>query len=290
MGSSRHQSKLTFDTLKQEIVAQSEAAISDTAAITTSSDVGIHRVRRRTKRIRAQLRMLEGVAPQKSRKAAKHVRKASALFSPFRDTQIVPTALESVGVMLHESLAGGGTTVLNWLADSNCQQNAAEQNLADSLRRASDHFTRARKLVMRAEVGKSKSISAKHLASAYEWGRESVRRALRIGGEEAFHELRKAVKCDLYQCRFLKPARSEALVPRIELAKRLGDVLGEVQDIVVLQHRCRTAPATIDSGEVESFVNRCERAASDRRRTALAMACQLYFFTADEFVGVLSNS
>jgi CHAD domain-containing protein len=289
MGSSRRQSKLTFDTLKREIVAQIETAISDTSAITTSSDTRIHRVRRRTKRIRAQLRMLALVAPRRSRKASKHARKASALLSPFRDTQIVPAALESVRVMLHDSLASDDAMVLQWLADSNCQQGAGEPALSDSLRQASDHFTRARKMISRLSVGKSKRISARHLAPAYERGRESVRRVLSGGDEDSFHELRKAVKCDLYQSRFMKPALSEALATRIELAKQLGDLLGEVQDIVVLQGRCRMAPATIDQREIEAFVKLCERAASDRRTHALAGACQLYFLTTAEFVSQLKS-
>jgi CHAD domain-containing protein len=290
MGSSRRQSKLTFDALKREIVAQIETAISDTSAITTSSDVRIHRVRRRTKRIRAQLRMLALMAPRRSRKASKHAREASALLSPFRDTQIVPAALESVRVMLHDSLACDTAMVLKWLAESNRPHGADERTLSDCLRQASNHFTRARKIVSRTSVGKAKRLSAKHLAPSYERGRESVRRVLSDGNEDSFHELRKAVKCDLYQSRFMKPALSEALAPRIELAKQLGDLMGEVQDIVVLQGRCRMAPATIDPREIEAFVNLCCRAASDRRTHALARACQLYFLTTAEFVSELKNA
>ena len=73
------------------------------------------------------------------------------------------------------------------------------------------------------------------------------------------------------------------------LAKQLGDLLGEVQDIVVLRDRCRLAPATIDPREIKAFVNLCDRAASDRRTRALSEACQLYFLTTDEFVSALKS-
>jgi CHAD domain-containing protein len=190
--------------------------------------------------------------------------------------------------MLPDSLASDAT-VWNWLASSEVHVDTAHRSLADSQRLANKHFTSARDSMLRADVGKSKKISAKHLAPVYDQGRESVRVALTVGSEDSFHDLRKAVKSHLYQCRFMKSAFAETMTPRIELTERVGDLLGEAQDIAVLRSRCRIAPATIDKQELDSFLSLCEQAAMGRRADALTKACRMYFLTTPEFVKQLKS-
>jgi CHAD domain-containing protein len=290
MGSSRRKQVPTFDMLKREIASQIASATSETDAITNASDERIHRVRRRSKRIRAQLQMLEAVSKKRSRRASRRIRDASALLSPFRDSQIVPIALESVRAMLQDSFDDCDAALLKWLADPACQQAGCHRPLPAAIRLAIEHFDRAHKLVRRCDFDKKKRMSAKSLAPVYDLGRCATERILRGGGEDAFHDLRKAVKRHLYQCRFMKAAFPESLGPRIESASRLGDLLGEIQDIAVLQSRCHAAPASIDPQQVEAFVNACEQAAAGRRTQALAMACQLYFSSTSDFVRELKSA
>ncbi len=291
MGSSRNSPRPGRNKLKRSIVDQLNKAISETEGTTSADDENIHRVRRRCKRVRANLRLLRVAAPRKSRKAANEVRDASAVLSPYRDAQIIPTSLARVRSLMEQRFdVDAFSQVTEVLSESVTQFVDPDQPLFSACAKATDHLARARDLVSSIQLRSNRKMTAKVLAEVYRKGRQSVHQTLRSGDAEAYHQLRKHVKSHLYQCRFMNPAYRLELTAHIELAEQLGDRLGEAQDVAVLQQRCELVAKQIDPAQAKNFIDCCDQLAQQLRAEATCLACRLFFLKPRQFVAKLEAS
>jgi CHAD domain-containing protein len=74
-------------------------------------------------------------------------------------------------------------------------------------------------------------------------------RAARDGDAEAVHEWRKRAKDHWYQARLLTPIWPEMMRPHVASADELGELLGQANDLAVLEERLDAAPLASDLRE-----------------------------------------
>lgn len=263
---------------------QLRQALSELAATTSPDDVGIHRVRRRSKRIRALLRMLRVAAPRKSRRASWLVRDASAILSPFRDAQIVPAAAEKAVSILRAQGTQIDSALLEWLTRLDAGSNSSPGQLSNALSQSATQLTAARDVVAKIKIKSKSDLSPEALSKMYSHGRSAVTQVIEDGRAESFHELRKCVKAYYYQSRFLKRDLPKRLRSHIERAKRLGDTLGQMQDLAVLQKQLDNLPENLDRDSAQTLGQACRQLANVRQDEATGLACQLFFYDPSELL------
>jgi CHAD domain-containing protein len=101
----------------------------------------------------------------------------------------------------------------------------------------------ARDRAARWELSKSGFAAVEGgLKKTYGRAVEAMQTARRERTGEAFHEWRKRVKYHWYHARLLKKTAKAELKPRIALAARLNDILGDHHDLVELAPRLEDAP------------------------------------------------
>ena len=87
------------------------------------------------------------------------------------------------------------------------------------------------------------------LEATWDAARRTMKAALREPSPEALHEWRKRAKDHWYQARLLAPLWPAMMAPHVEAADRLGEALGQVNDLAVLRDRLAAsdlAPDLVD--------------------------------------------
>lgn len=112
------------------------------------------------------------------------------------------------------------------------------------------------------------------LSASWRRARKAYERARKDGAEDDFHTLRKAAKVHLFHLTLLKPFWPKPFKPRRDAANKLGDLLGELNDIAVM----RLWLSTEDGVEQEQETLRAIIARTEKRlrRDSLAIAKQLF--------------
>ncbi|HEX6222538.1 MAG TPA: CHAD domain-containing protein [Acidimicrobiia bacterium] len=109
------------------------------------------------------------------------------------------------------------------------------------------------------------------LSSTYDRGRQTMVTAYRRGGPSAFHEWRKRVKDMRHQMEFLAPLWPEVVVGTAMTLDRLGNILGEDNDLAELQRLLRERPDLCSNPRERSLF----RALAGQRRSELQLAGEI---------------
>jgi len=194
-------------------------------------EANVHEARKTLKKIRAGLRMLGDAAGMDLERANELCRDLGRLLSGLRDIDVCLLTLEGlVGVPESES------DVLARRLRARREQihNALRPDAAADAQIVAD-LTGLEQAFLDLD---SRELTSSRLAHAVDLARQLGARRYRalqtIGTEEAFHDLRKAAKRELYQRRYLADA-GEGYDARLDLLDLLGEHLGRHQDLFVLR-------------------------------------------------------
>lgn len=216
--------------------AQLRRAIEE---LTAGGDAAIHAARRRVKKVRALLLLIDhpGLGPQ----ARTRLREISRLLAPIADAE--------ASMRTFERLCGRRATA---------PPPAAQEVVALLLRHAHDEAVRD---AARAPARAARLLAETRLDLAYlrvpgrgftavEHGlwrgitrsRRAMRRALRRPTSERFHVWRRRAKTQWLQLRLVAGPAGEALTPLTRQLGALDSVLGEHHDISLIESTLRAAP------------------------------------------------
>ena len=274
--------------LRQEMLSLVDKAVSEVAATRSAEDESIHRVRRLCKRVRAESRLLAAEKPARSRRAASHIRRAARVLSPYRDAQVLPAAISRAETLLLEQTCSDQcAAVIESIRCDTAQIDAPIRELPTALAEANEHLALARQAIESARIGPDRMVTARVLLPIYRKARQSITELLRGGSAETFHDLRKFVKAHLYQCRFLKSVYQADLAAQIKLAKRVGDLLGDAQDLAVLRQHCKKVRS--DPSVLTHFVECCDQLEADFHDEACSLACRLFYLRPAAFASRLES-
>lgn len=209
----------------------------------------VHDVRKRAKKLRGLLRLLQGSFPGHARENAA-LRDAGRLLALRRDAEVrlatfdrlfpgTPKAL----LPLHRLL----------VQDRDAPPEPSHQAQAAEILRAMQDRARGWAL-----TGKDHRILTQGLARTRRRAAQAMEDAARSPSFEMVHDWRKRAKDFWYQTRLLAPIWPEAMEPLTRSAGDLTEALGLHHDIAVLQARL---PPDLLSGKAEALFTRRARAA-----------------------------
>ena len=232
-----------------------------------SPEEATHDARKRTKKLRALLRLVRPEIGDKIyRRENRALRDAARRLSAVRDAWVLVEALDDLETPapdLRAALVGEHHA----LEARQREQKALEQAAAEyeevltrvAAWRLPDHGWRTLEDGLEAVVRE---------------GRERMEKACSRGRAEDFHEWRKQVKYLRHQLELVRPAWPEVLEAMVATASEIGDQLGTDHDLAVLRERVSSDPLATETSRV--VLNRIDERRRDCQREALALGRRLY--------------
>ena len=252
-------------------------------AITELSDTksdrheALHEIRKGLKRIRALLRLIRAGDRAFSKAENARYREIAARLSHARDAGALVETVDR----LANGDAAGLAALRDGLAERRDRIVGEGDDSAEMIAGVLARFHVGIKAAGSVNLADDRKKAAQILASGLErnlrhaW--KSIRRAEKHGGPEDFHELRKAAKdhaMHLELAALVWPGRT---TKRLSAAKKLGDKLGELNDIAVMRHVLETEGAEIaPETEIQSLQRRMKKKQKSLSRTCLANARRLF--------------
>ena len=245
----------------------------------------VHESRKAVKRVRALLRLVRGELPDRIFEFEnRSLRDTSRLIADVRSPQGVVNAAESIQRIYGDLLAEG--TFEEMRLRLGRRRDLAELQAVEDpnrlgrvvrgLERAYHRFEswptdpEARE-VYGMGIRDSYSALAPGLGKTYDLGRHKMVIAYRRGGPGDFHEWRKRVKDMRHQMEFLSPLWPEVVVGMAMTLERLGNILGDDNDLAELSLLLSSRPDLCPEPRERSLL----RALATQRRTELQLAAEI---------------
>ena len=250
---------------------QLDGAIAEATDTGLDGDFAVHEVRKRTKKLRALLRLARDELGEVSREENVVIRDAARELSYVRDAASVLESydglLNSLGDDVERRTLG---PVRDALTERRHRITGEHGPLSEHLAAFAHTMRSVRERIGDWPLSGSEfDLLGGGFAATYERGRKAMRRAYQEGSAESFHEWRKQAKGHWYHLRVLQPIWASLIEPLVEQADALCDLLGDEHDLTVL--------AAVLRGEagrpgVQECFPAIEAMIDERRRTLRARA------------------
>jgi len=245
----------------------------------------VHESRKSIKKVRALLRLVKGELPRRVYDFENEsLRDTGRLLAEIRSAQGVLNAAESVQNLYSDLLAFGTfTEMVERLArrrDLTELEVDEDPNLLGrvvrSLERAYHRYGSwptdpEARMVYGLGIRDTFEAVGPGLRGTYDIGRHTMVRAYKRGDPGDFHEWRKRVKDLRHQMEFLAPLWPEVVVGMAMTLNRLGDLLGEDNDLADLLALLRDRPDLCPNPRERSLF----RALANQRRSELQLASEI---------------
>jgi CHAD domain-containing protein len=208
------------------------AALDALAEVSHPLPERVHEARKTVKKLRGLIRL---VRPTFEAYAAENaaLREAGRQLSGLRESEVARQTLFSLAdaaAVPQAEAAGIGAPLLSRHAEEHAEP-SIEESLASF--RAQMKALDARAARWRVD-GQGFDAIEEGVGRSARQAKAAMKRALRTGRDEAFHDWRKRAKDHWYQARLLVPIWPEAMEPHVAAADRLGEALGAFNDLSVL--------------------------------------------------------
>lgn len=273
------------DGVKRVTMEQIERAASVFLDLGIGLGGAVHDSRRSIKKVRALLRLVKGELPQRIFEFEnKSMRDTGRLLSEIRSAQGILNAAETIQGLYSDLLAPG--TFAGMVERLARRRDHIERSLEEEpteLRRVVRGLERAyhryaswptdpeARQVYGLGIRDSYEAIRPGLGITYDDGRRSMVQAYERGDPGDFHEWRKRVKDLRHQMEFLAPLWPEVVVGTAMTLERLGDLLGEDNDLAELLSLLRDRPEICADPRERSLF----RALALQRRNELQMASEI---------------
>lgn len=253
-----------------------ESSPSDRAA-------AIHDARKDMKKMRAVLRLVRGDLGKKTfRDENRRYRDAARLLSGARDADVLIDTVESLAPDYPE----GAPPLDALLSDLRSRRDLsdAENETGDGqLKEAAAAIEHGAGLIDGWTLDRSDwDLFEKGLRRTYRDGRRAMNTCESEPSDEAFHEWRKRVKDLWYQLRLLRSAWSGPLKSQAAETGRLGEILGDHNDLSVLIGELDGRPA--GGPDYSALRELAEVRQADLLREAIPLGHRIYAESPAEFV------
>jgi CHAD domain-containing protein len=270
------------DNLQDELTKIARRELRKTAgALSRSTDATfesvIHESRKRIKKVRAVVALLEQAGAKLPRKDRKRLKSAAQALSRLRDSAAIVATLDRVRRQYPDQFSERTAAIFRRSLVWAREQKEARAKRDGLVSEAAERLAKTRQS---AKTWKSPSIRIAELvtivAASYRRSREGMQHSRSTKQSATLHEWRKEVKTLWYQLRLAKPLIS-GLAPLIADLKRLETELGEHHNLVVLAatlRGCRPLRATRE--ELREIERLAARMRQPLRRRALALGDRLH--------------
>lgn len=243
-------------------------------------DRGVHETRKRVKKLRGLFGLLRALDPPLLRTENLRYGELSRALSSGRDATAMVENFERLERDYPNSFADGAANSLKALLVARRDRILREEaQLGAAIEAAIEAFVEGRTALAPLSGPPNSALAADVIAAGltrtWEKARRSARRAARRGEAEAFHDLRKATKAHFMHMSLLEPYWPRPFKPRRDAVKRLGDRLGEVNDIDMMRVWLAGEPE-IDSAGGQRLLEVMARKEKRLRKECLGMASLLF--------------
>ena len=273
------------DGVKRVAMEQIELAAVGFFDLESGMGGAVHESRKSIKKVRALLRLVKGELPRRVYDFENEsLRDTGRLLAEIRSAQGVLNAAESVQNLYSDLLAFGTfTEMVERLArrrDLTELEVDEDPNLLGrvvrSLERAYHRYGSwptdpEARMVYGLGIRDTFEAVGPGLRGTYDIGRHTMVRAYKRGDPGDFHEWRKRVKDLRHQMEFLAPLWPEVVVGMAMTLNRLGDLLGEDNDLADLLALLRDRPDLCPNPRERSLF----RALANQRRSELQLASEI---------------
>jgi CHAD domain-containing protein len=247
-------------------------------------DSRIHASRTGLKRVRSFLRLVRpGLAHARFHHENVCFRDAARLLSEARNAAVVVECLDRV-------LTRAGVDRAQFAGERQWLEELSKVALESSERRGSAEVARTMLQQARQRVPAwtsdltDWSIIHRGFAFTYKRARRAFDNVGKDPAAERLHEWRKATKQHLYQLQMIRPLWPGKLRPRIQQTKALGNLLGDYNDLDLLQNTLLrtgkratlTQAAAPQFPHLEQLIQLIERNSDELRRDAMLLGEELY--------------
>lgn len=266
------------DGIRRVARSQIEAAIAEIDDTSIDRAKVVHQVRKRTKKVRGLLRLVE---PRLRGYDAhnKRFRNAARQLASARDADVLVATYEALeGHFGPRFEASRFEPVRARLTAAQTEAHAADDSLAEALAAFRAEMEAALETVGDWKIaGNGGDAMRAGLEKCFKRGRKALKAAHRNPDAEAIHELRKRVKDTWYQLRLLRDIWPGPMKARTEELSALADLLGEEHDLAMFGARLDELEADGLDGEAIAALRGL---AGERRRqlqdAGLALADRVY--------------
>jgi CHAD domain-containing protein len=241
------------------------------------ADAAAHDARKRTKKVRALLRLArpelgDGVY----RRENGALRNAAGLLSPVRDAWVLVEALDDLVIPTDDDLSA--ETVAEFRAVLTAEHRALQtgQEEDGATLQAAAAYEQVLARVSRWPLKDHGWASLDDgVEAVFRRGRQAMARARTKGRAEDFHEWRKQVKYLRHQFGLLRRVWPDVLQAMENTTDELGERLGADHDLAVLRERVKTEPALAPAVR-EAVLRRIDTRREEHQREALDLGRRLY--------------
>lgn len=255
---------------------QLKSALAATKNAREDPEDAVHDLRKRMKKLRGLARLVRpGLGDTYSREN-RRFRDIARLFSPIRDAQVLCETLDGLQVM--ESAAGQDLAPVKAWAQARRNRILTSAELDDRLATARTELRDALAGLDAWQIDDpAEDVLRKGLKKTYKRACERYAFVQHTPGPDPLHEWRKRVKYHWYHLRLLREGWPDIMAPQIIALDRLGDLLGDDHDLVVL---IDTLEAEDAPDSARNVIARCAADQShSKRRSAFALAPYLMLET-----------
>jgi CHAD domain-containing protein len=241
-------------------------------------DEAVHQIRKRSKKLRALLRLVRPAAPELYRAENARIRDVARELSGARDDA---ASLGALGALAHEAgdrlpaevvvaVRHGLTGAEGDDSDPSAPSERVWTELIE-LRRRIDRDWKLPERVTGADA------VAPGFRRSYAQGRDAFEELLDDPTTAALHEWRKRVKDHWYHCRLLRPVWPSVMKARASALNELSELLGDDHDLAVLRASLHADPdrfgGEANAGTTSTLL---DRRRADLQRDAISLGRRVY--------------
>ena len=259
-----------------------DGALGDLAASRTAAETGLHACRKRIKKLRALFRLVQ--AGDKAFCRAENMRYrdiARHLAGPREDSALIETVDRLIETFPGQTAGGKLEAVRDALATRRDLRAREGTDREGMINLAVDAFGQGRLALAGMKLPDDPQAAAGMLADGARKAMRKAQRALKVAGKrgraEDFHELRKAVKAHWLHVQLLRRFWPPPVARRRKALEALGDRLGDLNDVFVLQALVASEPGKLGPEEqLPLLLKLLERREKSLRRHCLRKADDLF--------------
>jgi CHAD domain-containing protein len=240
-------------------------------------DEAAHDARKRTKKVRALLRLARPELGDKVyRRENSALRDASRILSPVRDAWVLVEALDDLVTPPDEDLSPEAVAGFRAVLTAEHRKLQTGQEEDGALVQAAEAYERVLARVSRWPLKDHGWASLDDgVEDVFRRGRQAMGRAESKGRTDDFHEWRKQVKYLRHQFGLLREVWPDVLEAMEDTADELGERLGADHDLAVLRERVETEQSLAPEVR-KALVRRIDARREEHQSEALALGRRLY--------------
>jgi CHAD domain-containing protein len=249
-------------------------------ALTGQADLGpdeaAHDARKRTKKVRALLRLVRReLGEDVYRRENRALRDAARRLSPVRDAWVLVEALDGLVAPPDDDLSPEDVAVLRAVLVADHRALQAGQGDHDTLLAAAAEFERVLARVSRWPLGDHGWRSLDGVETVARRGRAALANARAKSRTEDFHEWRKQVKYLRHQFALLREVWPDVLDAMENTADEVGEILGADHDLAVLRERVK-AEGVLAPAIERALLRRIDARRAEHQARAIVLGRRLH--------------